>query len=186
MLKGLLGFILGLIFGLVWPRVWKWIKRKEETIHLPPKVKHEAYLIKRDELRQSYQAEMREFDKLIPWVSGGGLFVSVTLIERFAPEPTYPSLLIAGVSFLVACLVTSVSSHYSSSREFSYAGWVWRYVQEDIEADAKGLEESDAINAMKRSLFFGKFTKRLNELTLFFLSLGLVFIVAFAILNVLE
>lgn len=81
----------------------------------------DEYLARRKDYAQQYREAIGNYDKLVPWGAGGGLLVSITFLEKVAPNPVASSrwALLGAWAALVLALGTSLWSHYTSSRIYA-------------------------------------------------------------------
>src|SRR5437868_6260127 len=76
--------VVGLVLGW-FARTFMRVGRSATPRRVEP-MEQAIYLAQREELRRSYTSSMNEYDRLVTWISGGALGLSVTFIERFAPK----------------------------------------------------------------------------------------------------
>lgn len=86
----------------------------------PPRSEHDYYRIRRVRAA-AYTASINEYNRLVTWISGGALGLSITFVEKLSPQirPGSAWMLISGWALLGVALLTSLFSHYASSRVHS-------------------------------------------------------------------
>ena len=110
-----IALLLGFGAGLISPRLRAWCRVAGVV---PPPLDSDEYTRRLERNDQLYHDAMTKFDKLVPWVSGGALVVSLqfaTPLARVAASST-TWILIVGWSALVLALLCSISSQYFSTR----------------------------------------------------------------------
>src|SRR5437667_11350946 len=73
---------------------------------LPTPLAPEVYAKRRVELVDMYRYGQQQYDRLVPWGSGGALLVSITLLEKLiqVPAPGSMPILAVGWGWLFAAL----------------------------------------------------------------------------------
>jgi hypothetical protein len=80
----MLGLLCGAAIG--WFGRSTWGRFDSPTQRVDP-LPHDDYLARRERLDRAYTESIREYDRLVTWASGGALLVSVTFLEKLAPNP---------------------------------------------------------------------------------------------------
>jgi hypothetical protein len=162
----------------------------EELGEVPPPLEPDEYEAMFERNRQGYLDAMSQYDKLVPWASGGALVVSLTFIRSFAPvaQPWTKWILGAAWLALVGALLSSILSQYSSTR---IKVWGRRYLearQNPPGRRKKGVEfekwKNEAIGFDRLRRRHGRNTKLLNVLAGILLSAGLLLLGVFALVAV--
>ena len=92
---------------------------------------HDDYLKQRDALGLSYKESIREYDRLVTWLSAGALGLSITFPEKFGQGADSGTrwLLGAGWTALALAFGSSLWSQYCSSRLHSWKLRELRHLQ---------------------------------------------------------
>ena len=105
--------------------VGRWLGRRDvvgEARHLPPPapMAENEYVEHRKNVIRSYKHGQQQFDRLIPWGSGGALLLSVGVLERLIrhPLPGTTVILAAGWAALFIALATAIFGHQCSTRAY--------------------------------------------------------------------
>jgi hypothetical protein len=145
---------------------------------------HDDYLARRERLDRAYTESMREYDRLVTWASGGALLVSVTFLEKLAPNPRQGTewLLATGWALLVGALLLSLLSQYASSRIHS---WRLRELNQlQVEVAARSAMWQQTANRLHAGCAaWGKVTKWTTFSSGMVLVFALVAVAAFAFQN---
>ena len=150
----------------------------------PPRT-HDEYLRLRDIRATAYTASTREYDRLVTWISGGALGLSITFVEKLTPQirPGSAWMLISGWAFLGLALLTSLFSHYSSSRIHSTRLRELDHVQ--IPIDERSASWRDTARWLGHwAAIWGWTTKGLTIASGWFLVGGFMFLAGFAFTSV--
>src|SRR2546425_8558704 len=145
----------------------------------PTPLAPEAYAKRRGELVDMYKYGQQQYDRLIPWGSGGALLLSVTLFEKLiqAPAPGTMPILAVGWGLLFAALAAAVVGHYTSALSYE-AGWDALDIAQLTPANRVGHARKE-----KRAWRMGGATKLLNLIAGLGLLAGVALIIWFAYLN---
>src|SRR5258708_3321958 len=102
----------------------RWLERRDvkkaRALHKPTPMDPKAYDERWDYVVASYQHGQDQYDRLIPWGSGGALLLSVGLLENLIKHPLAGTLwtLAVGWAGLFAALASSVCGHWFSARMY--------------------------------------------------------------------
>jgi hypothetical protein len=137
--------------------------------------KYQAYLDHYQGLINLEVDASNRFDKGILLLSGGGLMLSLTFIEKIAPTPNSDTvwILLAAWLFLIASLMSSLWSHLTSQSSMKR--------QRDIlgkELYNENLPDKDKINKM------ATLTEWLNIISMVMFAAGVLFLCFFSYLNI--
>ena len=146
----------------------------DKSTHADKQLKYKAYLDQRQALIDIEVDASNRLDRGIITLSGGALGLSLTFIEKIAPNPSQSTIWLLGLSWfsLLATLLISLTSHLTSQSAMRR--------QRDIlalELDDDTLPEDAKKNSMSG------ITNGLNILAMVFFSLGVVFLCTFTLLN---
>lgn len=137
--------------------------------------------------RVRYRDAMAQYDKLIPWASGGALVVSLSFVSSLAAVAPSWSKWILGFAWLllVGSLLSSILSQYSSTRIQVWAKIYMNLRQTPPEAEP-GSEDYDkwrneTLEFERKSRRSGRNTKALNVLGGILLVAGLLTLGVFGI-----
>lgn len=123
-----------------------------------------------------------QYDRLIPWASGGALLPSVTILEKLTtqPPPSTKPFLAAAWGTLFVALASSVLSHYTSARAYEAAR-----ERLDIVYGAQQTQESllQYFRHESRLKWNDRATRVLNLLAALGLLSGVALLGVFAFLN---
>jgi len=154
---------------------------QDETL---PRNEHEYYRIRRVRAA-AYAASINEYNRLVTWISGGALGLSITFVEKLSPQirPGSAWMLITGWAFLGVALLTSLFSHYAGSRVHS-----WRLRELDhFQTPADQRNEAwlaEAARFGRLAGYYGRTTKILTIASGLFLVGGFMFLAGFAYASV--
>ena len=146
---------------------------------------HDEYLRRLDRLDRAYTDSIKEYDRLVTWISGGALGVSVTFAERLGPQVRDGTewLLAAGWITLGGALLTSLWSQYASSRVHSWRRRELDHLQTEIVNRPVAWEqEARRLNLVSR--LYGRTTKWLTFASGVLLVGGFMLLARYAFLNV--
>lgn len=142
----------------------------------------EEYLDLRKDFASRYFAALETYDKLVPWGAGGALLLSVTFLEKIAPNPIPWTGWILGGSWtlLLASLGASIWSHFASSQLYSA-----RIELLDWKEGPEGQSPGDTHTVELRDDVrrYSKRTDRLNAAAGLTLLVGAALLALFAFLN---
>ncbi len=146
---------------------------------LPTPLPPEAYAKRRVELVDMYKYGQQQYDRLIPWGSGGALLISITLLEKSirAPVPGTMPILAMGWGLLFAALAAAIVGHYTSARSYE-AGWDALDIAQLTPEDRVGHARQE-----KRAWRMNGATKLLNFIAGLGLLAGVALVIWFAYLN---
>src|SRR5688572_1232928 len=117
----------------------------------------DEYLQQLDRLSAAYSDGIKEYDRLVTWVSGGALAASVTFLEKFGRAAAIDIAgwkLIVGWGLLGAALFASLYSQYCSSRIYSWRLRELRHLQIPP-ADRSNGWEREAIHVDRIAKLYG-------------------------------
>ena len=87
-------------------------RKKAEELKIPPKLEPGEYERLRQAYRRAYRERMRDYDRLIPWASGGALLLSMNFVNQIAPSPVEGrGWILAGWILLLVSIASTVLSH---------------------------------------------------------------------------
>ena len=191
-LRLLIAFALGYATALVVDK----FKSRSATVepepsgHIPLPLKREEYdrwLAGND---KRYHDAMAQYDRLVPWASGGALVISLSFVTAFsevAPPSTKWFLAFAWLA-LAGALLSSILSQYASTR---IQVWAKRYMESRQNPPKKGADATLILDWKRKALEFerrvrvsARATKVLNVLAGALLVIGLLALGAFATLAV--
>jgi hypothetical protein len=92
---------------------------KATGLLVPPTLPPEEYQKDRTFYIDMYKTSMQQYDKLVPWVAGGGLVVSVPLLREINSIGGSRVALAVGWLALLLAVACSVTGHYMSTRIYS-------------------------------------------------------------------
>ena len=140
---------------------------------------------RRDRLDRGYTDSMNQYDKLVPWASGGALVLSVTFIEKFGQNASPNTGWLLGTSWVLLglSLLSSLLSQYASTRMYSWRLRELEHVQQPLESRAESWA-GEARRFDRLAGLWGTATKWLTFLSgVVLLVGGLMFLARFAYLN---
>jgi hypothetical protein len=138
-----------------------------------------------DRLDRAYTESIKEYDRLVTWISGGMLGLSVTFAERLGPRTQEGStaLLAWGWIVLGGALLMSLWSQYASSRVQSWRRRELDYLQvEEAKRPAGWREEAGRLDVIAG--IYGKATKYLTFVSGLLLVGGFMLLARYAFVNV--
>ena len=108
----IIAFVVGCVITLL---VVKFIQKSEltqEDIGSP--LNEDEYEKKLEKIDEKYEAAMAQYDRLVPWVSGGALVLSLSFVENFSIlAPPWSKYILGGAwLLLVGSLLSSIYSQY--------------------------------------------------------------------------
>jgi len=181
----LLGFGLGILVMVAREHLRS--DEDEPVTKIPPPLDDDKYERTLARIEKGYLEAMSQYDRLVPWASGGALVVSMSFAGSFAPlAPPWTKQILAAAWVLLACsLSSSILSQYASTR---IKVWSEKYVRSrqqppDPEADKGGYDQwrRKTLGYDRRKQRNQKLTKLLNILSGLLLVLGLITLGGFAI-----
>jgi Na+/melibiose symporter-like transporter len=177
-------FILGTLF-ILW-RIWDAVSRgrSEWQSKIPRPLTKRLFEKRLSGINITYHEEMAQYDKFMPWAAGGAIALSLTLVSSISNVTPSDSRLTLGLAwlFLVLALLSSIFSHYTSTRIMVSAKQYLESCQHPPKKSAdKDKWRHNTQQFQKSRIAFGVFTKLLNEFSGFFLIFGFMFLGVFAI-----
>jgi hypothetical protein len=134
----------------------------------------EYFAERRHALDEQFQST-KTLDTALVTLSGGALVISITFVDRVADgSPAYPAIMLASwICFSVVVLLTLLSLYFSQKGAQSYA----------LELDR--LVEGDK-SAYERSIWQYDWVKYLNFISIALFFVGVILLVVFSGINLLE
>lgn len=176
-----IAFAVGIATGLVGRRLMgRDGAERMNDLPLPAPLDPAEYQRRRDYNDRRYLESMAQYDKLVPWASGGALVLSMTFLQSFAPyaTPITKWCLAAAWLALTLALLSSLYSQYASSRISSWRNSFLEILQNPPSASAddqtKREWENRARGFEQRYRSSARWTKRLNLLGGALLIAGLI------------
>lgn len=162
---------------------WRTDPKLETPRRLEP-LEHDEYLKRRGGLVDGYNTSMKEYDRLVTWISAGALALSVTFAEKVGLQtsPRYFWLLGCGWALLGVTLLTSLISQYTSTRIHTWKIRELEHLQATVEERAEDWS-SVALALERKARFYADWTKRLNVVVAPLLVGGLMSLAVFAFTN---
>ena len=159
----------------------------DQLTEVPPPLDAADYAKWLEGNRERYLDAMGQYDKLVPWASGGALVISLSFVSSLAPLAPPWSKWILGFAWLslVGALLGSILSQYSSTR---IQVWAKRYMKSRQHPPENDGNDGDLDKWRNQTLEFerssrrsGRNTKRLNVLAGILLVVGLLLLGVFGI-----
>ena len=128
---------------------------------------------------------MNQYDKLVPWASGGALVLSVTFIEKFGQNASPNTGWLLGTSWVLLglSLLSSLLSQYASTRMYSWRLRELENVQRPLDSRAESCA-GEALRLNRLAGLWGTATKWFTFLSgVVLLVGGLMCLARFAYLN---
>lgn len=124
----IIAFVVGCVITLLF---MKFIHRQKSEVapeDIGPPLNEDEYEKKFEKIDEKYEAAMAQYDRLVPWVSGGALVLSLSFVENFSIlAPSWSKYILGGAwLLLVGSLLSSIYSQYSSTR---IKVWSKKYLQ---------------------------------------------------------
>ncbi len=145
---------------------------------IPAKLSPEQFQADRAFNIDMYKTGMQQFDKLVTWVAGGGLVVSVPLLREIKTLGGWPFALAIGWLLLLIALACMVAGHFMSTRIYSEERAALDKVHH---ADATGEIVQQGAKHHRNAIRSGTATKVLNYVSLVAVLGGLVMLGLFAV-----
>jgi hypothetical protein len=148
------------------------------------KERHAAHIASRHNLDDLAFKTSERYDQWVLTLAGGALAISLTFIEKIAPEPKAYSWILLGLSwflFIVAIVAGFAAIFYSREaiyREIEICDEYYKTFRETATVDKL---EGDSPPALTNR--FNKILERLNTASLSCLGLGTLFMCLFALVN---
>jgi hypothetical protein len=182
MLIGIALLAAGFVAGW-WARIW-WLSALPAPRRAEP-LGHDEYLARRERLDRAYTDSIREYDRLVTWVSGGALLVSITFVEKLAPHPIPATAWLLGLSWalLAGALLLSLISQYASSRVHSWRMGELDHLQKPL-AERPANWSAEAGRLSRGARVWALATKWTTALSGLVLVAGMVALSRFAFQNV--
>jgi len=164
----------------------RWLERrsvkKAKAIHKPKAMDPKAYDERWNFVVASYQHGQDQYDRLIPWGSGGALLLSVGLLENLIkhPLPGTTWALAGGWAGLFAALASSVCGHWFSARMYEADKNAMDLAQKGSLSDDEKVEHW---RLTRTTATMDRWTRALNWISLIGFLGGAALVILFAFLN---
>ena len=145
---------------------------------VPPKVSPEQYQKDRTFYIEMYKTSIQQYDKLVPWVAGGALVVSVPLLRDINTIGGSRFALAVGWLLLLVAVASAVTGHFMSSRIYSSERAALDNVNRADANDEMMIQAAKFHAQAKRS---GMATAVLNGVSLVAVVGGLILLGVFAV-----
>jgi hypothetical protein len=95
-------------------------KRRQISVSTDPPLSRQEYFAERQLLLEARQRSFQRAEQLVVGGSTGALLLSITFLEKLAPNPTVerPLLLVGAWAVLLVGLSASLLGHYTSGQAF--------------------------------------------------------------------
>jgi len=149
------------------------------------KERHEAHVARRGSLNELAFKTCERYDQWVLTLSGGALAISLTFLEKIAPEPAANTLFLLGLSWIgyILAILAGFCAIFFSRQSI--------YRQVDIDdaeyahfrkTTSETKPEGDSLPEMKNSP--SEYVNKLNKASLICLGLGTLFLCCFAFANI--
>ena len=185
-------FVVGIAIGIFIMITRRHLRPGEaaQVSEIPPPLDPDTYSKVLAKIDEGYLAAMSQYDRLVPWASGGALVVSMSFVGSFAAVAPPWTKWVLGLAwlFLTSALLSSILSQYASTR---IKVWSRAYVKARQQPPDISADQAERDNWRRNALGLDikkrrnqKLTKTLNVLAGVLLTLGLLALGAFAVLAV--